>query len=486
MARTHCLVDSWRVRSSGEKLHVLFAASEAAPVARVGGLAEAAAGLIRELRRTDSIELTVVLPDYGDVELDDETTRELSVPNWVRSATVRAGIAPELGAVELVSVPGIARSHPYVDKAGLGWADNDRRFFGFSAAVAAIAEEAKVDLIHLNDWHTAVTLALTDLPSVFTIHTLGYQGHAGLEWVDAIGGPRISAYDRGDHFNPLAGAVALADAVITVSPTYASEIRSPHRGEGLHVDLLERGDDLVGICNGIDVELWDPTTDPHLVANYGRSTLEQKSKTITELRTLAGWPDDGEFIVGMVTRMVDQKGIDLMLGLMPFLSGIGVRLFLLGSGDERLSRWARELSLENPDRLHFVESYDVALAHQIFAGADFLAMPSRFEPCGLAQMQAMRYGTIPIVTPVGGLRDSVVDADADTENGNGFVAKTVDATGMLDALHRAVAAARVKRRRSLIQRQGMARDWSWEEPTEQYIKQYRRVVTERAEASPTT
>ena len=474
------------VTISQRKLRVLFAATEAAPVARVGGLAEAAAGLVRALRRTESIELIVVLPDYGEVELDQETTRELAVPAWVGGAIVRTGVAPELGAVELVSVPGIARSHPYVDRDGNGWADNDRRFFAFSAAVAAIAEDAEVDLVHLNDWHTALALAMTELPSVFTIHTLGYQGHADLEWLDIVGGARISAFDRSDHFNPVAGAIALADAIVAVSPTYASEIRSPHRGEGLHADLLARGDDLVGICNGIDTDLWDPATDPCLVANYGRSTLEHKSNNISELRTLAGWPDDGDFILGMVTRLVDQKGIDLMLGLLPFLSGIGVRLFLLGSGDERLSRWARELAVENPERLHFAESYDVTLAHQIFAGADFLAMPSRFEPCGLAQMQAMRYGTIPIVTPVGGLRDSVVDADANPDDGNGFVAKTVDATGMLDALHRAVAAARVKGRRTAIQRRGMARDWSWEEPKSQYIDLYERVVAKRAERSTTT
>lgn len=472
------------VGSSDRKPRVLFASSEAAPIAQVGGLAEASAGLIRSLRRTDAVDLTVVLPDYGDVDLIAETTRELSVPTWVGSARVRSGVATELGRVELVEVPGMARPNPYVDAHGEGWDDNDQRFFGFSAAVAAMANEGEYDLVHLNDWHSALALAMTELPSVFTIHTLGYQGHSAIDWVDRVGGERVAAYDLGTHLNPVAGAISLADAVVAVSPSYAEEIRKPYRGEGLSGALLARGDDLVGICNGIDVELWNPATDPAIKANYGRSTLASRSVNNDHLRELADWPKDDRLIVGMVTRMVEQKGIDLVLSLLPYLDGVGVRLFLLGSGEERLARWARELAAENPDRLHYVEAFDVSLAHQIFAGADFVAMPSRFEPCGLAQMQAMRYGAIPIVTPVGGLRDTVIDADADPENGNGFIAKTVDVAGMVDALHRAVAAVRVKKRRDGLQRKAMAIDWSWEEPKQQYLDLYRSVIAKNAKGDP--
>ena len=468
------------MNSSGQRLRVLFAASEAAPVARVGGLAEAAAGLIRALRKHDAVELVVVLPDYGDVELENETVRDLTVPKWVGPASVRVGVAPELGQVELVTVPGIAKPHPYVDEEGTGWIDNDQRFFGFSAAVAAIATEVEADVVHLNDWHTALALALFDLPTVFTIHTLGYQGQAQREWLDVVGGPRIEAFDRIDHINPVAGAIQLADAVVAVSPSYAAEIRELHRGEGLHELLIERGDDLVGMCNGIDVDLWDPKTDPHIAANYGRSTIADKAANTHALRLVAGWPDDDDLVLGMVTRMVDQKGIDLSLSLLPYLDGIGIRLFLLGSGEERFVRWARDLAAANPDRLHFVDKYDLELAHQIFAGADLFAMPSRFEPCGLAQMQAMRYGTIPVVTPVGGLRDTVLDANANEAYGNGFVAKTVDVAGMVDAIHRAAAVCKVKKRRVAMQRLGMAQDWSWDAPMQRHVELYEAVAAKQA------
>jgi len=461
-------------------IRILFATSEAAPIARVGGLAEASAGLVRSLRRTNSVELTLVIPDYGDVVLTEETIRDLDVPRWVGGATVRSGIAPELGRVELVSTSGMARPHPYVDTDGQGWEDNDTRFFGFSAAVAAMANEGNTDLLHVNDWHTALALAMTEIASVFTIHTLGYQGRSDVGWVDVVGGPRISSFDRVDHLNPVAGAIALADAVVAVSPSYAQEILDPHRGEGLHLDLQERGTDLVGICNGIDTDLWDPMTDPHLVANYGRTTLDAKQKCRAHLASMASWPDDQDLILGMVTRMVDQKGIDLILGLLPYLSGVGVRVFVLGSGDEHLSRWAREVAEANPDRVHFVDGYDLALAHQIFAGADLLAMSSRFEPCGLAQMQAMRYGTVPVVTPVGGLRDTVIDAVDYPDAGTGFVARTIDSAGMLDALHRAVAVLGDADRRNAIVQRGMSTDWSWERPAERFVDLYRKVLAERA------
>ena len=396
---------------------------------------------------------------------------------------MRSGTAPELGKIDLVTVPGIARPNPYVDADGNGWEDNEERFFGFSAAVAAMANGGDFDLLHLNDWHTALALAMVDIPTVFTIHTLGYQGRADRTWVELLGGDKMVHFDRGDHLNPVAGAIALADTVVAVSPTYAREICKPYRGEGLHLDLLEREDDLVGICNGIDTELWDPITDEHVAANYGLSTLDRKAVNTNHLRTLAGWSDDGGVVLGMVTRMVDQKGIDLVISLLPYLEHMGVRLFMLGSGEERLSRWARESAAENPERFHYIEAYDLALAHQIFAGADFFAMPSRFEPCGLAQMQAMRYGTIPVVAPVGGLRDTVIDADDYPDLGNGFVARTVDVAGMVDALHRGVTAAADENRMEDIRRRAMETDWSWEQPTGRYVDVYRETLAKHAAGS---
>ena len=459
---------------------VVFATAEAAPIARVGGLAEAAAGLIRSLRLKTGIDLTVVMPDYGDVLLEEERHSLLDVPDWVGGATLRSGIAPELGLVHLVSVDGMARPHPYVNEFGEGWGDNDRRFFGFSAAVAAITREVQPDVVHLNDWHSAMALAWIDAPTVYTIHTLGYQGHADASWLDVIPPERVSAFEWFGETNPAAGAIRLADKVIAVSPNYATEILDPSQGAGLHNILAERGDDLVGIRNGIDATLWNPMTDPNITERYGRTKLTNKEATAAHLRSLVGWELGTGPMIGMVTRLVEQKGIDMVLGLVPYLEHMGARLLLLGSGEERLSMWARQLAVEYANQFAFIDGYDLELAHQIFAGVDLFAMPSRFEPCGLAQMQAMRYGTIPVVTPVGGLLDTVVDADSDQKNGTGFVAVTIDALGMLDALHRATAAWRVRQRRTGIQKRGMAVDWSWDVPTQQHTAVYLDALTSKS------
>jgi len=455
---------------------VVFAAAEAAPVARVGGLAEAAGGLIRSLRTRDDVELIVVLPDYDNTPLENESIEKLSVPKWVGSAMVRTGIADELGEVHLVRTPELARPHPYVDKTGVGWSDNHQRFFGFSAAVAAIVEKVSPDLVHLNDWHTAMTLAYTDIPSVYTIHTLGYQGHGDLEWLKTITTDRGTAFDRFGELNPSAGAIRLADKVIAVSPNYAAEILEPSRGAGLHTLLASKGTDLVGVRNGIDAALWSPATDRTIAEPYDSTTLEKKAKSSTHLANIAGWNPEAGPIIGVVSRLVEQKGIDILLGLVPYLRDMGTRIFMLGSGEERLALWARQLATTNPEVLHFVEAYDLELAHQIFAGSSLFCMPSRFEPCGLAQMQAMAYGTIPVVTPVGGLVDTVVDADAFPETGTGFVASTVDGLGVLDALHRSLTAWRNERRRLQLQKRGMTIDWSWERPAQHHVELYREIL----------
>lgn len=462
--------------NKGAGLKIVFGSAEAAPIARVGGLAEATAGLIRSLRSNGDVEVIVVLPDYGGVVLEDEQHRELSLPEWAMPASVRTGKAPELGVVHLVSAPGIARPHPYVDETGAGWPDNDARFFAFSAAIAAIVDEQKPDVLHLNDWHTGMALAWVDVPSVYTIHTLGYQGHADIGWLRAINTDRATAFDRFGVLNPAAGAIALADRVIAVSPNYATEILDPTRSAGLHTVLDAKGDGLIGIRNGIDTTLWNPLTDPYIVDTYGRSTLDAKASTSARLHERVGWAHDGQPLIGMVTRLVEQKGIDIILGTIPYLERMNARLVTLGSGEERLSLWARDLASEYPDRFAFIDGYDLEIAHQIFAGADLFCMPSRFEPCGLAQMQAMAYGTIPVVTPVGGLVDTVIDDDASPGEGTGFSAVTIDTLGMLDALHRGLAAWRLKSRRRAIQKRGMAMDWSWDAPTAKHLELYHAIA----------
>ncbi len=458
-------------------MRVLFATAELSPIASVGGLALATSGLVRELRDL-GVDVDVVVPDYFSVPLAGETLSELAVPGWAAPAIVRDGIAADFGPVTLVRVPGIERPNPYVDADGHGWPDNPDRFFAFSAAVAALARDRIPDILHSNDWHTAAALGLleTDVPTVFTIHTLGHQGWTSGGWLDRLT-RSVEAFESYGGTNPLAGAVQIADRVITVSPTYAGEIRTVEGGAGLHGQLTQRGDHLIGILNGIDESVWSPETDEAIVARFNADDPSGKEACRADLREVTGWPDDGTPVVAMVTRLVHQKGIEFALEAAAYAEGVPFRLAILGSGERWLADWADHLGTLHPDRVWFHEGYHPVMSHRVFAGADLLLVPSRFEPCGLSQMQAMAYGTIPVVTPVGGLVDTVLDADIDRRNGNGFTAGSVDTAGVVDALHRAVRAWKQPRRRAAIQRRGMSRDWSWTKPAEEHIEVYRDLVS---------
>ena len=245
-------------------MRVLFATAELAPVAAVGGLASAAAGLVHELR-DQGVEVLVALPDYGDAQLASDESFDLAVPAWAAPATVRVGHHPIAGELHLVSVPGMARPHPYLQPDGSGWPDNEPRFLAFSAAVAALWRAVGADVLHLNDWHTAAVLGAFDVgpPSVVSIHNLAYQGVAGGAWLGVLG-PRAGAYEWFGGCNPLKGGLMLADAIVAVSPSYAREILEPANGFGLDGVLRERAGALHGIRNGIDARVWNPATDPEL------------------------------------------------------------------------------------------------------------------------------------------------------------------------------------------------------------------------------
>jgi starch synthase len=453
-------------------MRVVFATAELSPVATVGGLAAAAAGLVAELRR-QGVEVDLVMPDYGDVALVDQRTTRLAVPDWVGSATVRAGRHPVAGQLHLVSVPGMARPHPYLQPDGEGWPDNDERFFRFARAVAAFVERDRPDVLHLNDWHAGAALATLDdpPPTVLSIHNLAYQGTADASWLDLIG-PRASHYEWWGGTNPLSGAVALADRIVAVSPHYAAEIVTPEGGFGLDEALRHRGDDLIGILNGIDTDVWDPAADPLIAAPFSAASIDARSVNRAALHERVGFPDDGVVLGTVVTRLTHQKGIDLVASLVPLLAQIPMRLAVLGSGDAGLADHLHALATDHPDAFVFVEGYDEALSHLMFAGADLYLMPSRFEPCGLTQMQAMRYGAVPVVTAVGGLVDTVTDADLH-RGGTGFVAGRTSSEDLIAALFRAQRRLRDKRRRAAIQKRIMAIDWSWREPGRKYIEIYR-------------
>ncbi len=459
---------------------VMFASAEFAPLARVGGLAAAAAGLVAELRR-QGVDVQVVIPDYFATKLQRETVVKLDVPDWAGPATARTGSLADIGTITLIDAFGIVKSHPYLQPDGHGWPDNDRRFMAFSAAVAALTKTAAPDVLHLNDWHTCAALAhLAKLPpTMLTIHTLGYQGRTNPGWLKTLP-HHATAFEQWGDCNPLLGGIRLADVVVAVSPNYAAEITTQHGGFGLDEPLRDRGDRLVGILNGIDADEWDPQTDRHLSTNYSSAGVGAKAGLRAELFARYGLTDGGGPLLTMVTRLADQKGVDLLLPLTPFLKHLGAALIVLGDGEQGLADALSAATAVHPNQVAFVRGYDEALAHQLFAGADVFTMPSRFEPCGLAQMQSMRYGTLPLVTDVGGLHDTVVDVDDVPSRGTGIVVPDASSVALMDGLHRMVKAYSQPRRRAAMQRRGMAIDWSWKRPAAAHIDWYRRLLAEPA------
>ncbi len=456
---------------------VMFVTAEIEPLVATGGLGAAAAGLVHALR-TAGVDCIPVVPDYGNWPLEDEHCLDLEVPSWVGHARVRTGTCAGLGAVALIDVAGISRPHPYVDPVtGVGWPDNDQRFFAFSRAAAAWAAEVRPKIVHVNDWHAATTLAhlSPDQRTVLSIHNLAHQGWSDRGWLEAFG-ERAERFEFQGSVNALAGALNCADRIVTVSPRYAEEIHEDHLGMGLAPLIRMRGADVVGILNGIDTEDWNPATDRYLAANY--STFDSAAKAQSQKVVCAelGLSEGPGPLVVCVTRLDFQKGIDQLIDVVHVLSGIPVRVALLGSGDHALEEAAGIVAVGSNATVAFRRGYDRTLAHQLFAAGDFALIPSRFEPCGLTQMQAMRYGTIPIVADVGGLHDTVIDADQFPKLGTGIVMREVSAAGIVDGVHRAARISKSPSRQRAIANRGMARDWSWDGPAQRYTEMYKEVL----------
>ena len=458
-------------------MKVLFASAELAPLVRVGGLAEAAGGLTRALRSA-GVDVEVVVPDYFATVLEEQRVVPLEVPEWAGPATARTGRLEGFGEITLVDVPDIRRAGAYGDPGGDAYDDNDRRFIRFSAAVGALARLGRVDVLHVNDWHTSAAIAFVDesLPTVVSIHNLAYQGWCDRGWLQVLG-PRARAYDLGGACNPLVGALTLADRIVAVSPTYAQEIQGEAMGCGVHQLLRWRRDALVGILNGIDTDEWNPATDPAIASPFKPGALAGKTVCTRELRRRLGLaPTAKGPLVGLVSRLVDQKGIDMALEVIPFLAGVDAQLAVIGSGDRGIADAMAAAAQTHAGRVAFVEGYDLTLSHQIFAGSKLYLMPSRFEPCGLAQMQAMAYATLPVVTDVGGLHDTVIDADAFPDSGTGIVSLAVSAAGLVDALHRGAALHSAPLRRDRARVNALAEDWSWVAPAQRYLELYRELA----------
>jgi starch synthase len=484
-------------------LEILFFSSEVAPWSKTGGLADVAGSLPQSLAARGHA-VTVVSPLYGGPgQAEGLKAVPVRVPVALGDDTFEAELfeAP-LGAARVLFIyhPALFQRRELYGAAGHDFPDNATRFAFLCQAglQAARALGLKPDVVHANDWQTGpavLGVALDREPrrrfaeervgpaTVFTIHNLAYQGLFPPEVLAQLGWPpwlldpgRRQQVEFYHQVSFLKAGLAFADAITTVSPTYAEEICTPEQGAGLDGLLLERRVDLHGILNGIDPKIWDPSSDPHLPAWYGAKKLEGKAICKARLQAELGLKVDAEIpLFVAVTRLVDQKGFDLLVPCLDKKFLGRAQVALLGTGDTVLEQALNDRQRAFPGSLAVRLGFDEPLAHRLQAGGDFLLMPSRYEPCGLAQMYALRYGTVPVVHATGGLADTVADASANLSRGTGltFAAPTVAA--LREALERALRAFRHKGLTAL-RRRGMSQDFSWDSSATKYLALYRSLM----------
>ena len=459
-----------------QPLRVAFAAAEAAPFAKVGGLADVAGSLPQALARL-GCAVTLYVPLHGTIDRDKWAIPADGVERSVAYGASRVRVAyPEI-VRDGVRVVFVANKRISRDKV-YGAPDDAKRYAFFCRSIATALADEPADVVHAHDWHAALLVPMTGraAATVFTIHNLAYQGKTSVELLPPVGLPKTRvAPEQPGELNPMARAIARADIVSTVSPRYAKEILTPEFGEGLDGLLRERRADVRGIVNGIDTDLFDPATDPHIARTYSAEDRTGKAGCKAALQTEGGLRVDPETpVLGVIGRLVEQKGIDLLTAVAPDLLEGGAQLVVLGTGDPAYEERWRTLRDRYPSRLFLTLGFDAALAQRIYAGSDLFLMPSRFEPCGLGQLISLRYGTVPVVRAVGGLADTVRDADEHPRDGNGFSFSQYDRTAFSGALARALRAFRRDGDAwSALRGRGMREDHSWTASASQYLDVYK-------------
>lgn len=468
-------------------------ASEAHPFAKTGGLAEVASALPAALGRLGH-RVTLVLPRYRGTVPDALPTRasELEVGSHTFDVSFVEHQLDENVTAVLVDVPSLFDRAGLYSQDGTDYPDNALRFAVLSRAALEYArqESERYDVIHAHDWQAGLVpvyqkmLLSNDpviggIPAVFTIHNLAFQGVFGRDTVSQLGfgwevfNPEGLEYWGNISF--LKGGVNFSERITTVSPTYAREILTPELGFGFEGVMRRRAADLVGILNGIDTARWNPGADPFVASSYTADDLAGKREAKRALLQEVGLEADeaamSRPLIGLISRLTDQKGFDLIGTSAGELMALDASWVMLGSGERHYEDLWRTMASRHPDRVSATIGFDERLAHMIEAGADMFLMPSRFEPCGLNQLYSLRYGTVPIVRAIGGLEDTVVDADA--PDGNGIKFAEYSRGALVAAVKRALELYADRPRWTTLQRSGMATDPSWDVSAREYVKVYR-------------
>jgi len=480
-------------------LNIVFVASEASPLAKTGGLADVAGSLPHALQHLGH-DVTVILPYYRQhiaaleidvVPLDDPIHLWADGQHrWI--------------PLHEVTVEGLrfilVEQDDLFDRVGLygppggAFEDNPLRFTLFTRAAleAACRLGRPVDIFHCHDWQTAMLPlllhrqylhqpAIADAKCVYTIHNLAYQGVFSPDWVARLGIPadlfHPAGYEFHAHANFMKAGILMADHVTTVSSTYAEEILTPEYGWGLDGFLHLNSDKLSGIVNGLDVSEWNPGRDKLIAKTYAPGRMKGKQECKADLQDQGGLEQNPDTpILTMVSRLAEQKGVDLVLtGVLEWLHA-GYQVVLLGSGDPAYESILHNLADAHPKQMYFHGGFDEQLAHKIYAGGDIFLMPSRFEPCGLGQLMAMRYGNIPVARATGGLKDTVLDYDVDKASATGFTFVEAEANAFKEAVGRAIEVFQNKSAWRRLVGQAMRRDSSWEASAEKYLEIYQSLL----------
>lgn len=481
-------------------LKVLFLASEAVPFAKTGGLADVAGALPQALKGL-GLDVRLVLPLYrtvrsGDFEMHS-LGEDLEIP--MGRQHLKAGIweCQAEGGVPVYFIERedlYDRPHLYGNEKG-DYYDNFERFVFIAGAALQMMEKITFspDIIHCHDWQTGLVPCLIQgakgpaflkrVPTIFTIHNLGYQGLFPEEKMPLAG------LKKEDFFHPegleywgqislLKAGINYSSAITTVSPSYAEEIQTPEYGMGMEGVLARRKTLLHGILNGIDYRHWDPGHDNHIPALYTPGALKGKALCKASLMAEMGLDQSLKYrpVLAMVSRLDKQKGLDLFMQILDRVLALNVGVVVLGSGGEEIQKGLAEVSRKRPGRLGLKLGFDEPLAHRIMAGADMFLIPSRYEPCGLTQMYALKYGTVPIVRATGGLDDTVVSFNPENGKGNGFKFRAYTGQAFLSAIERAIALFRNSRAWTLLMENGMKEDFSWARSARAYKKLYESVA----------
>lgn len=477
-------------------MKVAFVSYEVYPFAKVGGLADVAGALPKALKKL-GVDVKIFMPKHGIVDKNAEkagvglekVASSISVPFIQGGGTVdlyRSTLPKSDVEVYFIWNPDYFNFEEVYGAPDLG---KQAAFFTCSVFAALKELDWKPDVIHANDWQTGLLPVylktnlredpfFRDVKTLYTIHNLGYQGVFPREYLGVAGLPEylfnIDALEFYGQINYMKGGLVFSDLINTVSPTYAEEIQTPEYGAKLEGVLRSRSEHLYGVLNGIDYEEYDPATDKRIYANFDVNNVEGKYLNKSKLQEELGLPvDDNIALIGVISRLVDQKGFDLVMEIADYLSILPVQFVLLGTGDPRYESFFAELARRFPEKVSANITFNVELAQKIYAGSDIFLMPSRYEPCGLGQMLSMRYGTIPVVRYTGGLADTVKEYNPEKREGNGFGFYEYRGSELLKALLKAVYYHQKEKDhwRQLVMN-AMTTDCSWEKSASEYLKLY--------------